>query len=514
MNSFSKKSVASIALFTASLCVVLMAIRGHSAISFQLPLQLTTSGAEYESLYVVWKYINGLTVYADHNRIPFAGSFYNWLYYYFYGEITGAALKLLSLEDAWLPTITRLITITGAIYGTWISTLLFWRVTSESDKFLDNIGLALAGLIFLGPLMGFFGIATQPDIWGFSLDVTAIYLFLRFYEKRPLLGIILFCVFAYFAWGFKQIFVFSTGTVGLFLLLRNDWRMLSILICLSCAGWGVSLGLGTTQYIKTITSFGGSTVELDSAHLIRNLSNFFIKVIPILLGLFGIFITIIFNERSKDLITEAWRSLTTKGCNPNIGLSLIGSLVTGIIVIPASSKLLSAENYYFMFSFFLSFFLLSVMSWIAKLVEWPASISLPLGLGWLLQALAICMVLIGANGSLSARHAHEFNSQMQNCLVSKNLNQPLFVAHQYLSLPWMVPAEDHYVIQTNYRFDKPSGIKMEGGGVGGLIDKGYFASIVLVGETFDNSDLRRYRPRKEKCGAYTIFDRINAKIIN
>ena len=72
-----------------------------------------------------------------------------------------------------------------------------------------------------------------------------------------------------------------------------------------------------------------------------------------------------------------------------------------------------------------------------------------------------------------------------------------------------MPAKYHFVIQTNYRWDKPGGIEMEGGGVGGLIDKGYFASIALVGEKFDNSDLRRYLPRKEKCGANTIFDRIS-----
>jgi hypothetical protein len=509
MNIFSQRSVSNIALVVAFLCVLLMMVRSFYAVSFTIPLQLVTSGAEYESLYVIWKYINGLTVYADHNLIPFAGSFYNWLYYLFYGEISGALLEYLSLEDAWLPTMTRLITLTGTIYGVWITTRLFWSIPQVSNGFLKKLALAFATLIFLGPLVGFFGIATQPDIWGFAFDVTAIYLFLHFYKRRPFIGVVLFCIFAYLAWSFKQIFVFSTGAVGLFLLLRQDWRMLGVITFLSWFGWGITLGLGSPQYIKTVILFGGSTVALDSAHLIKNLSNLLIKIIPVLLGLFGALLAINFNSKLKNLFKEIWSSLTKNVCNPHIGLSLIGCVVTGIIVIPASAKLLSAENYYFMLSFYLSFFLLSILSCAKETIDWPALISWPLGLGWLLQGVAICLVLVGTNGIVSKRHVHEFNSRMQLCLNAKNLRQPLFVADQYLSLPWMIPAKEHFVIQTNYRFDKPLGIAMEGGGVGGLIDKGYFASIAIVGNNFDGSNLRQYRNRNEKCGAFTIFDRIN-----
>ena len=49
---------------------------------------------------------------------------------------------------------------------------------------------------------------------------------------------------------------------------------------------------------------------------------------------------------------------------------------------------------------------------------------------------------------------------------------------------------------------------MEGGGIGGLIDQGYFATIVIPGDTFDGSDLRRYRLRDDKCGTFNIFERM------
>jgi hypothetical protein len=510
MDLFSKKIVSNIALGTASLCLLLMAIRAYFSISFHIPLQLMTSGAEYESLFAIWKHVNELTVYADHTRIPFAGSFYNWLYYYFYGEATGIILKLFSLDDAWLPTITRLITITGAIYGAWITRKLFYSFLPNSSNFLRNLGLSLAILIFLGPLMGFFGIATQPDIWGFALDVTAVYFFLRFYEKRPLLAVIIFCLFAYLAWGFKQILVFSTGAVGLFLFLRGDWRMLFALTCLSFVGWSATLGLGTPQYIKTIISFGGSTVAFDSTQLIRNLSNLSIKIIPILLGLLCVLVTIIFNKKLKIFLVEVNHSLRKKGSKPHIGLFFTGCFVTSIIAIPASAKLGSAENYYFLLSFFLSSLFLYIMFWVEKMIDWPDIISWPLSLGWMLQGLALCLVLVGAAGVISKRPAHERNYQTSKCLANKDMRQPIFIASQYLSLPWMVPAEQHFVIQTNYRWDKPRGIKMEGGGIGGLIDKGYFASIAMIGNTYDGSNLQHYRKRNEKCGAYAIFDRINS----
>jgi hypothetical protein len=510
MNVFSQRTISYLALSAAGLGVLLIAVRGYYAISFSEPLQLVTSGAEYESLFVIWKYINGLTVYADHTRIPFAGSFYNWVYYFFYGEVTVAALNFLSLGDAWLPTVTRLITATGAVYGAWIATRLFWEFSAAGDDFLNCVGLALALLIFLGPLMGFFGIATQPDIWGFAFDVTSVYAFLRLYQRRPLTGVLVFCLFAYLAWGFKQIFVFSTGTVGLFLLLRRDWKMLGVLVVLSWTGWGATLGLGSAQYVKTIVAFGGSTVSLDSANLIRNLSNFSVKFLPVLLGLAGVLAAIILSGRSKALIADVRSSLTAKGHRPHSALALIGAIITGVLIIPASAKLGASESYYFMLTFFLSLLLLSGLAWVRKPDVWPVTVSLPLGMGWLLHGLAICLVFAGVTGVLSKRHTHTAVSQVRDCLVEKKLSQPLFISDQYLSLPWMVPAEQHFVVQTNYRWDKPGGIEMEGGGIGGLIDKGYFATIVLGGNTYDGSDLKRYRKLKEKCGAFSIFNRISA----
>ena len=508
MISLSQRTVVHLALIGAGLGVVLMATRGVNVISFTEPLQLVTSGAEYESLYAIWKYVHGFAVYADHTRIPFAGSFYNWLYYVFYGEITKWVLGALSLGDAWLPTVTRLITATGVVYGTWITARLFLEFPAASDDNLKRLGLAFALLVFFGPLMGFFGIATQPDIWGFAFDVTAIYVFLRLYERRPLMGICLFWLFAYLAWGFKQIFVFSTGTVGLFLLLRRDWKMLGVLIVLSVLAWGATLAFGTSQYVKNIVTFGGVTVSLSWPQLFRNLGNAGIKFLPLLLGLAGVAAAMVRSNRLRDFVGNAVSSITTKTPDTHFGLALLGSIVTGVLVIPASAKLGAAENYYFLFSFFLSLLFLFALAKVAETGAWPTTVSLPLSIGWLLHGLAICLVLGGVTGVLSTRPQHVSMSSVSKCLIEKNLPDPVFIASPYLSLPWMVPAEQHFVVQTNYLWDKPGGVEMEGGGIGGLIDQGYFATIVIPGDTFDGSDLRRYRLRDDKCGTFKIFERM------
>lgn len=496
------------AVIGAGLGVVLMAVRAFHAISFSEPLQLTTSGAEYESLYAIWKYLNGHSVYADHTRIPFAGSFYNWIYYAFYGEITRLIMAAFSLGDDWLPTVTRLITMSGIVYGAWISARLFMALVARGNDDMERLGLAFALLLFFGPLMGFFGMATQPDIWGFAFDVTAVYFFLRFYDAQPAVAVLLFWLFAYLAWGFKQIFVYSTGTVGLYLLLRRDWRMVAMLTVVSVLGWSVTLSIGSDQYVKNVLLFGGVSVVLDWAQFVRNVGNVTIKLLPLLLGFAGIAATMATNRGFRLRVAEAVSVAGGWTAGGVLRFAAVGVVVTGVLVLPASAKLGAAENYYFMLSFFLALLLFANLAASAQSGIWPMPVTLALSAGWLLHVTAIALVLTGIAGILSPRNLHTSLTGLRDCLAAKNLTKPLFVAHPYLSLPWMIPADQHFVIQTNYRWDRQRRIEMEGGGIGGLIDRGYFATIAVTGVPYDGSALRHYLPRGEACGEFEIYDRV------
>jgi len=71
----------------------------------------------------------------------------------------------------------------------------------------------------------------------------------------------------------------------------------------------------------------------------------------------------------------------------------------------------------------------------------------------------------------------------------------------------MYPADQHFVLQTSYYWDRTAGIEMEGGGLGGLMDKGYFASLaVSVNKQgqFDGSDLSQYQKVPSSCN-FSIF---------
>lgn len=511
MGIFSQRAVSYLAVTGAGFGVVLMAVRAFYAISLLEPLQLTTSGAEYESLYAIWKYVNGLTVYADHTRIPFAGSFYNWVYYAFYGETARLVIVTLSLSDYWLPTVTRLTTMGGIVYGAWISARLFVALVARGNDDVKRLGLTFALLLFFGPLMGFFGMATQPDIWGFAFDVTAVYFFLRFYDAQPAAAVLLFWLFAYLAWGFKQIFVYSTGAVGLFLLLRRDWRMVAMLTVVSVLGWSITLAVGSDQYVKNVLLFGGVSVVLDWAQFVRNVGNVAIKLLPVLLGLAGIVAAMATDRGIWFRITEVAYVAGRWMPNGVLGFAAVGILVTSVFVLPASAKLGAAENYYFMLSFFLALLLLAALAAISQSGTWPVPVALTLSLGWLLHIAALAMVLAGITGTLSPRYLHASLTGLRDCLAAKNLTKPLFVAHPYLSLPWMIPADQHFVIQTNYRWDRQRGIEMEGGGIGGLIDQGYFATIAVLGISYDGSALPRYQPRGETCGNFKIYDRVGGR---
>ena len=93
-----------------------------------------------------------------------------------------------------------------------------------------------------------------------------------------------------------------------------------------------------------------------------------------------------------------------------------------------------------------------------------------------------------------------------------NLREPFFVSNPYLALPWITPAKQPFVLHLNYPFDRAAGIKMESGGIGGLIDRGYFATLALdKGRKgrFDGSNLKRYRSRPGVCAGLILFDRVN-----
>ena len=99
--------LSSLALMTAFACVLLAVLRIGSEMSFHQPKHRPTSGLEEEALFSVWKVSQHQPVYADPFQIPYAISYFNWLFYSSYGLAGTLALNLLKIDAGWLPTLTR-----------------------------------------------------------------------------------------------------------------------------------------------------------------------------------------------------------------------------------------------------------------------------------------------------------------------------------------------------------------------------------------------------------------------
>src|SRR5436190_1377515 len=93
------------------------AASGHAALRWGVILPwnpelmpATTSGCEEEALFSIWKFTQGQAVYSDPAAVPYAISYFNWLFYWSYGAIAKMCLSVFHLPEIWLPAITRCIT--------------------------------------------------------------------------------------------------------------------------------------------------------------------------------------------------------------------------------------------------------------------------------------------------------------------------------------------------------------------------------------------------------------------
>ena len=82
------------------------------------------------------------------------------------------------------------------------------------------------------------------------------------------------------------------------------------------------------------------------------------------------------------------------------------------------------------------------------------------------------------------------------------------------SLPWIMPPKNPFVSHYHYFTDHAAGIKMEQGGISGLMDRGYFATLAFQSKVdrYDGADLKRYQIRPQTCPGLVIYDRINGPI--
>ncbi|MAH83986.1 MAG: hypothetical protein CBB68_06430 [Rhodospirillaceae bacterium TMED8] len=502
MNIIGLRFLYFTALLSLLACLALLSTRGYHAISLAEPMQGQTRGAEYESLFPIWKVTQGHALYTQITQIPYTGTYYNWLYYSFYAGISFLVQAGLSLGDTWLPTITRITTLVGSITGTVIFYLALSSVLPPSKGPMKVVTASLAASVFLGPLTGYFAIATTPDIWPMVGAVGALWLFVKFYDSHPLHTVIGICVISYLSWAFKQNFIYIPATIGLFLILRQDWRHALLLSLIMVFAGGVTMIIGGDEYRKMLF-FGDTKISLTFEQFRINLINTVVKTAPVLAAMTALVWLAISEKPLREFSVQVIHNRSL------LILPFLGTIIAAFEAIPTSAIVAAAENHYFHMILFATVASISAIQSGDLLIK-PA-VWVPLSVGFILNTVAISTVFLGLQGSLSVRPLHDLLANQNKCL--KNLSPSIFVDDPRLMLPWMVSANDHFVMEFSYEWDRKKGVQFEKGGVGGLIDAGYFEHIAILkwrGRNFDGSNLSQYPIFIKNCHGLMVYGKAHS----
>jgi hypothetical protein len=88
------------------------------------------------------------------------------------------------------------------------------------------------------------------------------------------------------------------------------------------------------------------------------------------------------------------------------------------------------------------------------------------------------------------------------------------VDHPYLSLPWMTPGTEPFVLSYTYTIERAMGRRYERDGIGGLIRDGHFAAVAVPGEAppaaIDGASLNGYGLVPGACEGMSVFLRKSA----
>jgi hypothetical protein len=161
---------------------------------------------------------------------------------------------------------------------------------------------------------------------------------------------------------------------------------------------------------------------------------------------------------------------------------LIGFVCAALFTGISSSKIGSGDYYYFIFAYYSALVGLKGFELLRAEIRNTHShafVTTVLGvlvLGWVANAVAVILVLFGVKGVLSVREQHDLYMTTSECAMQ--LPKPVFIDDSYLSLPWMNPGKENFMVSWAYPVERRRGIEFERGGIGGLISEQYFGSLV------------------------------------
>lgn len=481
----------------------LMSVRLCDIISIYEPLQLISTVDEHASLFAIWKSINGLSVYGAPEQSPYAMAFFNVLFYKAYALWAAFWLSALSLPDAWLPTVCRVLTLLGSLTGWLAMTLTLHSVQNKISagkvSLLPLFPAFAASVLFIGPMTGFWSLTVRPDVWAVVFEIIAVAFFLRYYATRKQSAVLLAFVFLMITWLVKQPSVSVAGGIGLFLLFERQWRLLVIYSTLFIIAWALVLYFGTDAFRGSILL---SRIHLDYSvtHAAKVWLNGLSKTTPLFIPLAAIFITMLMSPAFRTRFMDSWV------CR----FFLIAFSASVVVVSILCLQIGSEENYLFP-SVFLAAGLL--VAGYAALPRQSAAMTVinPVLIGAAAIQTLLCGLVLSGNVSTVDSIRKFYPNWIQTTACINKLPKPLFVGDKYLSLPWMTDSAEPFVLSFTYERARAQDLKLEKGGIGGRINSGEFSTLVIPNGDrnvdYDGADLNNYILQPGKCGSLFIWSR-------
>lgn len=425
-NNIFKSSVKVLLVFTSILSISVFLMR----VFFSLDNTVLTSGCEEESLYAIWKYVHSFDIYLPNNKFPYTSSYFNINFYLFYGEICELCIHYLSLNDSYIPIITRLTSVIFTLGIFIITYKLFRRRTSQVNSLL------IASIFVFNPYIGFWSLTCRPDIAATFFSILALYQFKS--DNKINFKVILFLAVA---WSFKQSFIFTAFFIFFHDGVKNVKISRAIIFAIL-----IALIITTSYYLYGNNYFysvflGQENQGLDLILGIHNLSLFVFKGGPIIL-LF--------------VILKSWK-------NKSLLLLLIFAL-TSII----TSKDGASDNYFFEF-YVIMISIISIK--IKENLEFLEFYLIP-------QIFVLLILMSGIKGKLIP------DKFIQNdLLVSLQENKEMSVVlnQSAANLPWIIhgPIENIYHVKSfTYDIDILKH-PFEFGGIFGSLNKSIYTKIYV-----------------------------------
>lgn len=436
-------------------CVALLAVRVSSAVTWDRPFLGQTSGLEEEALFSLWKAHHHQPVYTEVLAAPFSASYFNALFYHVYAAWGRGWAGVLSLPDAWLPTVWRFLSLLGCA-GAWV---VVWQVLRRiSTRHLSSgQAMAAAALCVFNPLFHWMSFSARPDLAAIFAEALTLGALLAAVRRSSWPLVLAAGGAAALAWSFKQSEVFAFAGGFVFFLWHRRWRDLLLFALPLLLTVPVTMALAGEGYRQNTITMHILASEFDVMQGLKFALSAMAKA-PFMAA--GVLLLPFLVACWKKLGLE-WRLLVTI-----TAVSLPLCLFT-------SSKIGAADYYYLAPALFASLLLFGSLPLVSR---WLASGAV--GTAVTLQLAVVALIFSGSLGKASVREDQALAVRLQSRLAGET--GPVFIAGRPYNLPWLQPSRPAFVFAYLYEQYERSHPELREEGLRGLIRRQYFDVVVDV----------------------------------